>query len=125
VAAKNRTLYLHRSAIQQQIARAFHTATAGVVAQTSGTTKLATESWLRIIVQGAEAKGAGVVADLRAKSRLGVNHKEQVAVLAVDMRGSTELAKAHTADEMFVLIQCFIPLMAFVAKELAGEVIEI
>lgn len=123
MASKDRHLYVRRSAIQEQIARSFYTATKGVIDQTPGTTKLAAEGRLRAIVEGTRAKQAGVVADLWATSRIGVNHKEQVAVLAVDMRGSTVLASEHTADEMFVLIQCFVPLMAFIAKTLDGEVI--
>jgi class 3 adenylate cyclase len=123
VASKDRRLFVSRTSIRQQITRSFYTATKGVIEQSTGTTKLATESRLRDALQGPGAKQAGVVSDLRARSRIGVNHKEQVAVMSVDMRGSTALAKEHKADEMFVVIQCFIPLMAFVAKALDGEVI--
>jgi class 3 adenylate cyclase len=123
MASRDRKLYLRRAAVKEQIARSFHTATTGVFAQTSGTTKLAAEGRLRAIVEGVDAKKAGVVSDLRAKSRIGVNHKEQVAVLSIDMRGSTALAMEHTADEMFVVVQCLLPLMAFVAKALDGEVV--
>jgi class 3 adenylate cyclase len=63
------------------------------------------------------------VSNLRATSHIGLNRKEYLAILAADMRGSSALAEANTADDMFVLIQCFIPLLAFIVRELGGEVV--
>jgi class 3 adenylate cyclase len=113
---------MFRRDIRQQIVRSFATATQGVAGQTVGTTKLA-EARLRATLRGDGAPHAGLVSDLRAKSRIGVNHKEDVAVIGVDMRGSTKLAEEHKPDEVFVLMQCFIPLLAFVVQALDGEVI--
>jgi class 3 adenylate cyclase len=39
------------------------------------------------------------------------------------MRGSTVLSERNSSEAMFVLMQCFIPLLAFVANVLDGEVV--
>jgi len=122
VASKDDKLILRRKDIRQQIAQSFATAMNGVAAQTGGSIKLA-ESRLRQALHRDHAPRAGLVSDLRNKSRIGVNHKEDLAILAVDMRGSTALAEKHKADKVFVLMQCFIPLMAFIVQALDGEVV--
>jgi class 3 adenylate cyclase len=123
MASVDRKRSLSRAEVRQQIMRSFVTATQGVIGQTSGTVKLAAEGRLRAALHGPDAIRAGLVSDLRARSRVGVNHKEVLAVLSVDMRGSTALAMKHDAEKTFVLMQCFIPLMAFVAVALNGEVV--
>ncbi|WP_437945561.1 hypothetical protein WME98_32255 [Sorangium sp. So ce296] len=124
MSSKGDYIYLQRAAVRAQIRRSFATAQRGVQAQTVGTTKFAQER-LRETVRTAGVGGAdrGLVSDLRQKSRIGVNHKESVAVLAADMRGSSTIADENEPDDVFVLIQCFIPLLAFVVRELRGEVV--
>jgi len=114
VASRGDNLYISRKAIRERIALSFVAAMQGVVAQTSGQIKVA-ESAIR-------ASGS-VVSAVRARARIGVNHKEDVAVLAADMRGSTRLAEKSDADDIFVLMQCFIPMLAFIAVSLDGEVV--
>ena len=121
MASNGDKLVLRRKDVREQIARSFATALNGVAAQTGGMIKLA-ESRLRQAMHGDRAPRAGLVSDLRSKSRIGLNHKEDLAILAVDMRGSTALAEKHKADKVFVLMQCFIPLMAFIVQALDGEV---
>ncbi len=117
-------LTIRRAEIRRQIELSFATAQSEVLVQTQGVKKLA-ETRLRKALQADQLEGVdhGFVSTLRTQSRLGVNHKEYVSILAADMRGSTALAEAYPADEVFTLIQCFIPLLAFVVKKLNGEVI--
>jgi class 3 adenylate cyclase len=122
VASLGDTCFLSRKEVREQIAQSFATARQGVASQTSGMIKLA-ESRLRGALHGERAPRGGLVSDLRARSRIGVNHKESLAVLAVDMRGSTALAEENEPDKMFIVMQCFIPLLAFVVQKLGGEVV--
>src|SRR4051794_1739318 len=117
-------IYLQRAAIRQQIHRSYATALQGVSAQTQGIMKLSESRTRKALgLDGVGGIDTGVVSTLRQQSKIGANHKEHVAILAVDMRGSTALAEEHEADRMFILIQCFIPLLAFIVRELNGEVI--
>jgi class 3 adenylate cyclase len=116
-------LFIARERIRDQIHRSYRTALQGVYSQTQGITKLSEVRVRKAAGLDHPEVDAGIVSDLRSRSPFGVNHKEEVAVLAVDMRGSTRLAEQNTADGMFVLVQCFIPLLAFAVHQLRGEVI--
>lgn len=116
--------YITRTEIRRQIGRSFVVAQMGVSGQTQGVRKLAEARARKALnVDNIGGVGAGPLTSLRTNAPFGVNHKEYVAVLSADMRGSTALAEKHEADDVFVLIQCFIPLLAFIVRELSGEVI--
>src|SRR5260370_41414082 len=78
--------HLQVSALQTKINQFAKLATEGINAKTHGMMKIA------------EAELRKALDDFRAKSKLGVYHKEWIAVLSVDIRGSSKLAKDHSAD---------------------------
>ncbi len=114
MAKRGSTLYLERQKVRDQILRSYRLARAGLVAQTVGPTKLAARN---DALQ--ELRKAQVI----RPSKIGANHKEHIAILVADMRGSTQLAKDYEAEEIFILMQCLIPLLAFVASSCDGEVV--
>lgn len=117
-------LFVRRAAIKQQIARSYVTAQLGVAGQTHGIRKMAEERARKALnIDGVGGVESGPLSAFRTHSRLGVNRKEYLAVLSADMRGSTALAEKHGADSIFTLVQCFVPLLAFIVHELDGEVV--
>ena len=53
----------------------------------------------------------------------GVCHQEQLTVLSIDLRGSSQFPVRYDAEDVFVAIQCFLPTMAFLVKHCRGEVL--
>ena len=60
---------------------------------------------------------------LRASGQVGVNRQEELAVLSVDIRGSSKLAERLSADQMFLVFQCYLPLMVVLTEERGGDVV--
>ena len=114
MAQQGSTLYLERQKVRDQILRSYRLARVGLLAQTAGPTKLAARN---------DALQEAQKAQFVRPSRIGANHKEHVAILVADMRGSTQLAKDYEAEDIFILMQCLIPLLAFVASSCNGEVV--
>lgn len=105
--------YMKKSELEAQIKQFASVAKAGLRAKTQGIMKLA------------EAELRKSLDDFREHSEMGIYHKEQLAVLSVDIRGSSRLAIDQAPESVFFAIQCFLPLMAHIVVQASGEIISL
>src|SRR4051812_22812722 len=90
--------HMRVSDLEQKISQFSQVAIDGLKSKTVGVTKLA-KSVLRESLD-----------EFRAYSKMGVCHKEQLAVLSVDIRDSSKLAIEIDPELVFHAIQCYLPL---------------
>lgn len=104
--------------IRNQLEGFFETALAGLRSKTMGPQKF-------VLLAEQRMQKSASIQQIRERSRTGLCHKESLAVLSVDVRGSSSLAEQQSDETMFKVFQCFLPLMAYITNECDGEVISL
>lgn len=59
----------------------------------------------------------------RSNANLSATHREELAVLSIDVRDSSTLAERHTPEDVLRVFQCFLPLTAHLVTACHGEVV--
>ena len=103
---------LSRKGLRAFLELQYRFARAGLEAETSGPEKLAKVE----AVQKSLSERLGT-------SRIGTSHREELAVISLDVRGSSQLAATNTREDIFVAFHCLLPMAAFLIRQDGGEVI--
>lgn len=115
------TKKIRKNILQAQLQNFYDIALEGIRKKTMGPSKflaLSTHLFERI-------EKSASIQQIRLTAPNGLYHKESLAVVAVDVRKSSQLAIANSAETMFKVFQCFLPLMAYITNECTGEVISL
>ncbi len=101
-----------RTALRAFLAVQHRLALDGLAAETEGPEKIARAEQVQ--------KSVG---ERLGRSRIGACHREELAVVSLDVRGSSVLAARHKREDMFVAFHCLLPIAAFVIRQHNGEVV--
>lgn len=101
---------LDRPTLRKFIEIQYQQAIAGLEAETEGIPKLAKAEAIEKSVR-----------DKLGRSRLGACHREELAVLSLDVRGSSKIAQEHKREDVFIAFHCLLPTSAFVIQRTGGE----